>query len=183
MEKCGQTLLQNLATKQNQSNKPSSPAMTMECVEGRPNMEAVIKDAPSEKIEGSDEIPRVSWATLGCSSVAAGNFELAHEAFDKFLQSPSEDKENPIVWYAIGLMYFECEDYVFAVKSFQTALEVLHYRPDPKFKDVSGLFFRLGICYRETKNFEKALKVILCFNLRLIVCSALSRPIVILQVQ
>jgi tetratricopeptide (TPR) repeat protein len=104
------------------------------------------------------------WGRTGCAYLTQDDLPNAFSAFEKFLHFSNESSsQNPVFWYAIGVMYMEYENYDFAAKCFEGAVEMQQKtsssgRPSIDHKDIQ---FRLAICHREAGNFDQSLK---CFE-------------------
>jgi glucose repression mediator protein len=98
------------------------------------------------------------WGKTGCAFLMQNNLAQAFAAFEKFLQfSNDSSAQNPVYWYAIGVMYMEYENYDFAAKCFEGAIEMQQKSPKAV-SDVRDIIFRLAVCHRESGNHTLALK-------------------------
>jgi tetratricopeptide (TPR) repeat protein len=131
-----------------------------QCSEGFVPPPSIMMTHEDQIREGSlsEENSGEFWGRSGCNYLMQNNLPQAFAAFEKFLQfSNDSSAQNPVYWYAIGVMYMEYENYDFAAKCFEGAIEMQQKAPQAV-ADVRDILFRLAVCHRESGNHTLAIK-------------------------
>ncbi|KAJ3885091.1 hypothetical protein GG344DRAFT_83118 [Lentinula edodes] len=94
----------------------------------------------TESLE-ADSSDAQNWHLLGRAYMSHGNYNQAHEAYQKALDY---DGENPTLWCSIGALYFQLEQFGDAIDAYSRALRIDPY--------ISEIWFGLGSLYESRDN-------------------------------
>ncbi|EIM83322.1 TPR-like protein [Stereum hirsutum FP-91666 SS1] len=99
------------------------------------------------------------WSALGHCYLMQDDLQKAYSAYQQALYSLPNPKENPKLWYGIGILYDRYGSLDNAEEAFASVLKMDKVLTD--FDKSNEVLFRLGIIYKQQTKYEDSLR---CFD-------------------
>ena len=99
------------------------------------------------------------WGNLGHCFLMMDDLTKAYTAYHQAIYNAklqNKTKQDPHLWYGIGILYERCNSLDNAEESFRSVLKM-----DAQFEKINEIYFRLGIIYKQQKKYEQSLE---CFG-------------------
>ncbi|KAF8872416.1 hypothetical protein CPB85DRAFT_1350123 [Mucidula mucida] len=98
------------------------------------------------------------WSALGHCYLMQDDLQKAYSAYQQALYLLPNPKEDPKLWYGIGILYDRYGSLDHAEEAFSS---VLRMDQDLDFDKANEILFRLGIIYKQQSKYDESLK---CFD-------------------
>jgi tetratricopeptide (TPR) repeat protein len=97
------------------------------------------------------------WGALGHCYLMMEDLQKAYTSYQQALYHLSNPKQDPNLWYGIGILYDRYGSFEHAEEAFNAVLKM-----DPQFEKKNEIYFRLGIIYKQQLKYDKSLE---CFRM------------------
>ncbi|KAG2386696.1 hypothetical protein C9374_002440 [Naegleria lovaniensis] len=99
------------------------------------------------------------WGNLGHCFLMMDDLTKAYTAYHQAIYNAklqNKTKQDPHLWYGIGILYERYNSLDNAEEAFRSVLKM-----DAQFEKINEIYFRLGIIYKQQKKYEQSLE---CFG-------------------
>ncbi|KAL9654244.1 hypothetical protein ABK040_010276 [Willaertia magna] len=99
------------------------------------------------------------WGNLGHCFLMMDDLPKAYTAYHQAIYNAklqNKTKQDPHLWYGIGILYERYSSLENAEEAFRSVLKM-----DKSFEKINEIYFRLGIIYKQQKKYEQSLE---CFG-------------------
>ncbi|EFC46175.1 TPR repeat domain-containing protein [Naegleria gruberi] len=100
------------------------------------------------------------WGNLGHCFLMMDDLTKAYTAYHQAIYNAklqNRTKQDPHLWYGIGILYERYNSLDNAEEAFRSVLKM-----DAQFEKINEIYFRLGIIYKQQKKYEQSLE---CFGI------------------
>ncbi|KAH9487170.1 General transcriptional corepressor ssn6 [Psilocybe cubensis] len=111
-----------------------------------------------QRVLGIEEDNGEIWSALGHCYLMQDDLQKAYSAYQQALYLLPNPKEDPKLWYGIGILYDRYGSLDHAEEAFAS---VLRMSKDLDFDKENEILFRLGIIYKQQGKFQESLE---CFD-------------------
>ncbi|KAJ7037454.1 TPR-like protein [Mycena alexandri] len=111
-----------------------------------------------QRVLGLQEENGEVWSALGHCYLMQDDLQKAYSAYQQALYLLPNPKEDPKLWYGIGILYDRYGSLDHAEEAFSS---VLRMDKDLDFDKANEILFRLGIIYKQQGKYEESLQ---CFD-------------------